>query len=380
MTCFFNQDYYQHLNIKNLLPMLCDSYIKPGSNIGIIGGGQLGKMISIAAAKLGYNIYLLTDNVDNPSVQVTNNVTILNNYHDTETLLKFASNIDVATLEFENIPSTIIDVLLKKIKVYPGKKALHIAQNRIREKQHIRSLDIKPVNFKIINSYDDLKQNILELGYPALLKTAELGYDGKGQYMIKQQNDLNALSTLNWNQTYILEEFIKIHKEISIIISKSSNGSIEFFPIAENHHSNGILIKSTVPAQINKEINIKAQQIAIKIAESLNLVGLLAIEFFITDTQELIVNEIAPRPHNSGHWSLNACNISQFEQLVRAICGLPLQPVKLLFPCTMHNILGEDIYKYYKHRVKINESVHIYGKKTASKNRKMGHINILELN
>ena len=360
--------------------MLYGSHINPGFTIGIIGGGQLGKMISIAAAKLGYKTHLLTDDCDSPSIQVTNNVTILNSYQDIELLLKFASSVDVATLEFENIPSTVIDVLSKKTKVYPGKKALYIAQNRIREKQHIRSLGIKTTNFKTINSYDSLEQNILELGYPALLKIAELGYDGKGQYMIKEQSDLKALSILNWDKTYILEKFVKINKEISIIISKSIDGSVEFFPIAENYHNNGILAKSSVPAQINKEINVQAQQIAIKIAESLNLVGLLAIEFFITDTQELIVNEIAPRPHNSGHWSLDACNISQFEQLVRAICGLPLQPVKLFFPCTMDNILGEDIYKYYQYGTKINESIHIYGKTQASKNRKMGHINTLELN
>ena len=356
------------------------SCIKPGSIIGIIGGGQLGKMISIAATKLGYRTHILTDNSYSPSIQVTNNVTILNSYQDTELLLKFASSVDVATLEFENIPSNVIDVISKKTKVYPGKEALYISQNRIREKQHIRSLNIQTTNFKIINSYDNLEQNILELGYPALLKSVELGYDGKGQYKIKEQSDLKALSTLNWNQTYILEEFVKIYKEISIIVSKSLDGSIVFFPIAENYHNNGILEKSLVPAQINKEINIQAQQIAIKIAKSLNLVGLLTVEFFITDTQELIVNEIAPRPHNSGHWSLDACNISQFEQLVRAICGLPLQPVKLFFPCTMGNILGEDIYKYYKYETKINESIHIYGKKQASKNRKMGHINTLEFN
>ncbi|MGN7618758.1 MAG: 5-(carboxyamino)imidazole ribonucleotide synthase [Ehrlichia sp.] len=360
--------------------MLHDSHINPGSTIGIIGGGQLGKMISIAAAKLGYKTHILTDNPDSPSVQVTNNVTVLNSYRDTEVLLKFASNIDVATLEFENIPSTVIDVLSKKTKVYPGKKALYIAQSRIREKQHIRNLGIRTTNFKIIERHNDLEQNILELGYPALLKITELGYDGKGQYTIKHENDLKALSILDWDQTYILEKYVKIHKEISVIISKSVDGSIEFFPIAENYYDNGVLSTSSVPAQISEEISAQAQQIAIKIVESLNLVGLLAIEYFITDTQELIVNEIAPRPHNSGHWSLDACNIDQFEQLVRAICGLPLQSVKLFFPCTMNNILGEDIYKYYKYEAKINESVYIYGKKKVSNKRKMGHINTLELN
>ncbi|AHC39541.1 5-(carboxyamino)imidazole ribonucleotide synthase [Ehrlichia muris] len=360
--------------------MLHNPYVSPGSTIGIIGGGQLGKMISIAAAELGYKTHLLTDNPDDPSVYTTKHVTILDNYHNTELLLKFAANVDIATLEFENIPSSTIDILSQKTTVHPGKEALYISQNRIREKQHIRNLGIKTTDFRIIDSYNSLVKNVLELGYPSILKTTELGYDGKGQYLIKQQDDLNNLLDLNWEQPYILEKFVKIHKEISIIISKSINGSIEFFPIAENYHTNGILATSSVPALIFQDINVQAQQIALQIAESINLVGLLTVEFFITNTQELIVNEIAPRPHNSGHWSLDACNISQFEQLIRAICGLPLKPVKLLFPCIMNNILGDNIYNYYKYETKANENIYIYGKTKASKNRKMGHINTLKLN
>ncbi|ABD44619.1 phosphoribosylaminoimidazole carboxylase, ATPase subunit [Ehrlichia chaffeensis str. Heartland] len=360
--------------------MLHDSYIGPGSTIGIIGGGQLGKMISIAAANLGYKTHLLTNNPDDPSVYITNSATISHNYQNTESLLEFASNVDIATLEFENIPTTTIDILSQKIKVYPGKEALYISQNRIREKQHIRNLGIKTSDFRVIDNYNSLVKNTIELGYPTLLKTTELGYDGKGQYIIKQQDDLSALSTLNWDQSYILEKFVKIYKEISVIITKSISGSIEFFPTAENCHTDGILTTSSVPALISQEINVQAQKIALQIAESINLVGLLAVEFFITDTQELIVNEIAPRPHNSGHWSLDACNISQFEQLIRAICGLPLKPVKLLFPCIMNNILGDNIHNYYKHETKVNENLYIYGKKKATKNRKMGHINTLKFN
>ncbi|QGR02862.1 5-(carboxyamino)imidazole ribonucleotide synthase [Ehrlichia ruminantium] len=355
-----------------------NSYIPPGSTIGILGGGQLGKMISAAATKLGYRTHLLTDNPDNPSAQVTNHITILDNHTNTAELLEFASSINVATLEFENISSSIINTLQQKTQVHPGIQALYISQNRIREKQHIKNLGITTTDFIVINSYDDLIHAILELGYPTLLKTAELGYDGKGQYLIKEQDDLNKLSNIDWEITYVLEKFLNIDKEISIIISKNIHGETEFFPIAENHHDNGILVRSSVPAQIDQGIRIKAQEFAKKIAESLNLVGILAVEFFITDTQELIVNEIAPRPHNSGHWSLDACNISQFEQLVRAICGLPLQPVRLLFPCTMHNILGEDVHKYYQHNTQVNESIYIYGKNKVSKNRKMGHINILQ--
>ncbi|GAT76655.1 phosphoribosylaminoimidazole carboxylase ATPase subunit [Ehrlichia ruminantium] len=358
--------------------MIHDLHVPPGSTIGILGGGQLGKMISVAATKLGYKTHLLTDNLNNPSVQVTNNVTILDSHTNTEQLLEFASSISVATLEFENIPSNIINILQQKTSIYPGIDALYISQNRIREKQHIRNLGIATTDFAIINNYEDLIYTASEFGYPTLLKTAELGYDGKGQYIIRQKEDLSKLSSLNWEITYVLEKFLTIDKEISIIISKNIHGITEFFPAAENYHNNGILVRSSVPAQINQEMHIKAQELTKKIAESFNLIGLLAVEFFITETQELIVNEIAPRPHNSGHWSLDACNVSQFEQLVRAICGLPLQPVKLLFPCTMYNILGEDIYKYYKHHTQINESVYIYGKNKASQNRKMGHINILQ--
>ncbi|QXK91653.1 5-(carboxyamino)imidazole ribonucleotide synthase [Neoehrlichia mikurensis] len=351
--------------------------ISPGSTIGIIGGGQLGKMMATAASQLGYKTHIFTNNINSPAAQVSNKVTVAN-YNNHEKLVSFASSVDVATIEFENIDSNIIDIILQKTQVYPNKKTLSIAQNRIKEKTHMQQLGIKVADFVTINNYENLIYHANILGYPLILKTATLGYDGKGQYFIKNQSNLKQLSSLNWNQEYILEKFINIYKEISSIIVTGVNNTSEFFPIAENYHINGILDKSIVPAKIHQDIYKQAQMITLKIAQSLNIIGILTVEFFITYQQKLLVNEIAPRPHNSGHWSLNACNISQFEQLINAICGLPLKPIKLLFPCTMQNILGQDIYNHNNYIKMPNYHLTIYGKEEAHDNRKMGHINIMD--
>ncbi|KJV69497.1 5-(carboxyamino)imidazole ribonucleotide synthase [Candidatus Neoehrlichia procyonis] len=351
--------------------------ILPGSIIGIIGGGQLGKMIAMSAAQLGYKTHIFTNNINGPAAQVSNKVTVAN-FNNYEKLTSFASSVDVATIEFENIDSNVIDIIQQKTQIYPSKKILSIAQNRIKEKMHMQQLGISTVDFAIVSDYKNLVHHANILGYPLVLKTATLGYDGKGQYVIKNQNDLKQLLHLDWSQEYILEKFIKIYKEISSIIVTEINNTSEFFPIAENYHINGILDKSIVPAKINQNIYKQAQMITLKIAQSLSLVGILTVEFFITHEYKLLVNEIAPRPHNSGHWSLDACNISQFEQLIYAICGLPLKPIKLLFPCIMQNILGKNIHNYNSHINKPNYRFTIYGKEEAHDNRKMGHINILE--
>ncbi|MCU7612627.1 5-(carboxyamino)imidazole ribonucleotide synthase [Anaplasma capra] len=341
-----------------------------------MGGGQLGRMTSLAASKMGYRTHIFAERHDDPAVFVTNSSTI-GSFYDHDKLSDFASAVDLSVIEFENIPTSAVDVVSAKIPVYPGKKALYIAQNRIREKQHIRNLGMQVADFAVANSYRELLHNIESIGYPCLLKTTEFGYDGRGQYVMKNSNDVTKAADLNWDQGHVLEKFVDIREEISVIVAMDANGSHELFPIARNYHVGGTLDESIVPAEVTHSISKKAAETAIAIATSLNIVGILAVEFFITTCGLLLVNEIAPRPHNSGHWSLDACNVSQFEQLIRAVCGLPLREVRLLAPCVMKNVFGDtsSVYQTYAHP---HNSISIYGKQEPRQHRKMGHVNVLK--
>ncbi|PLC08156.1 5-(carboxyamino)imidazole ribonucleotide synthase [Anaplasma marginale] len=352
------------------------SYVHTGTVIGIMGGGQLGKMTSLAASQMGYRTHVFAEHHGDPAVFVTNTSTIAS-FSDGSKLSDFASTINLAVIEFENIPASAVDTVAAKAPVYPGRAALHIAQNRIREKQHICNLGIPVADFAVVNSHAELLGSIDDIGYPCLLKTAELGYDGRGQYTLKSSSDIAGASSLDWSRSYILEKFVDIHEEISLIIAVAADGSHELFPIAQNYHVDGILDRSIVPAQVKRSVHEQAAEMAITIATSLGIVGILAVEFFITTDGSLLVNEIAPRPHNSGHWSMDACNVSQFEQLVRAACGLPLRKVQLLAPCVTKNVFGDTATVYQTHSHS-NSSVHIYGKLEPRQRRKMGHVNILD--
>ncbi|MDD9331494.1 MAG: 5-(carboxyamino)imidazole ribonucleotide synthase [Wolbachia sp.] len=343
--------------------------------IGIIGSGQLGKMTAIAGAKLGYTTHIFASAKDDPACCVADNLTVAD-LSDKSALESFARNVDLVTIESENIPCSAIEIISQYTRFYPGKNALYFSQNRLREKKFFRNLGIKTTHYKSIQNYDELIEGSKAFGYPARLKTTEMGYDGKGQYVINNDTEVKRLTSLNWNKQYILEASVDLLKEVSIVIARDKDGKMVFFPIAENCHINGILYTSTVPAEIDSELTQEAQQIAEKIACKLDLVGILAIEFFITKNSELLVNELAPRPHNSCHWSLDACNISQFEQLIRVIYGLPMQEVELHFPCMTKNIIGSDIYDYYKYLSDKKASLTIYGKKEVRDKRKMGHVNI----
>lgn len=340
--------------------------------IGIIGGGQLGKMIAIAATKLGQKTHVFTNNKDDPACTVADHLTVadFSNYYSLESFIK---NVDFVTAESENIPCSMINTVLEHKDFYPGKKALYISKNRLREKDFVRNLGIKTTNYASIKSYSDFLVNSKTFTYPMRLKTTEMGYDGKGQYIL---NKMEQFADLDWNTSYILEENIDLLKEVSIVIARNNDGKVVFFPIAENLHIDGILDTSEIPALLDYDLTKNVQQTAEKIAHALDLVGILAVEFFITKNNELLVNEIAPRPHNSCHWSLNACNVSQFEQLVRVICGFPMQEVILHFPCVTKNIIGRDIYDCYKHLSDKRASLTIYGKKEIKDKRKMGHVNI----
>ncbi len=345
-------------------------------HIGIMGGGQLGKMIASAVVKLGMKTHVFTNDVNSPASCVTGNLTVAD-FTDKDALAAFAKSVDLVTLEFENIPCSAIDILLQYTSVYPGRESLYIAQNRLREKNFMRKLKIPVPEYRSISNYNELQASINGLNFPVILKETEMGYDGKGQYIIRSDHDVtNLCNSLNWDKEYILEAFVDIQKEVSLIIARDKSKKISFFPMAENFHIDGILDQSIVPAEIDLTFIKQAQEIAEQIVSALDLIGILAIEFFITKNGNLFVNEIAPRPHNSGHWSLDACNVSQFEQLIRAICGLPLQEVKLRFPCMTKNILGTDIYNCIAYLSNPNASLTIYGKNQVREKRKMGHINI----
>jgi 5-(carboxyamino)imidazole ribonucleotide synthase len=302
-------------------------------------------------------------------------------YSDEHKLKQFAQAVDVITFEFENIPSSTINVLANITEVRPGFKALDIAQNRIKEKNFISSLGINTAKFKIIETKSDLKDFLAEYQKPLILKTATEGYDGKGQYHIENESDIEAitikLSHGFGKNNYIAEGFVDFCKEFSVIITRNENGELITFPLAENQHRSGILDLTRAPATINERLQGKATQIAITIAEQLNLIGLLTVEFFLTMDGEILVNEIAPRPHNSGHWTIDACVTSQFEQLIRAICGLPFGSVEALCAAEMKNLIGEEVKEWPKYIVTPNTKLHLYGKDIVKEGRKMGHVTTL---
>ncbi|QKX03101.1 5-(carboxyamino)imidazole ribonucleotide synthase [Wolbachia endosymbiont of Litomosoides sigmodontis] len=343
--------------------------------IGIVGSGQLGKMIAIAATKLGQKTYVFANARDDPACSVADDLTVAD-FSDKKAIESFAQSVDLVTIESENIPCEAIDIMSQYVDFYPGKKALYISQNRLREKDFIRNLGIRTTDYKSVQNHNELLEISRAFGYPTRLKTAEMGYDGKGQYIIWNDSQAKRSASFDWNAQYILEASVDLLKEVSIVIVRDKNSKVAFFPVAENYHVDGILDTSIVPAKVDSKLVREIQQTAEKIAGALDVVGILAIELFITKNSELLVNELAPRPHNSCHWSLDACNVSQFEQLVRVICELPIQEVVLRFPCMTKNIIGDDVYHTCRYLSNKKANLTIYGKKEARDRRKMGHVNV----
>ena len=338
------------------------------TSIGILGGGQLGKMIAIAAHELGFTPYVFSDNENSPATEVTKHYVIAD-YDDQSALLHFAESVDVITFEFENIPLKAIEILSKNSVIAPNVNTLKVAQNRVLEKNFLKENNIKITDFREIKN----KKDLLNVEFPIILKTAEQGYDGKGQILIKNYEEVDNLEKFF---PAVAESVVNFQKELSVIVARNKS-SIVNFPIAENIHKDGILITSKVPADVSEEISQKAIDIACNIAKQLDIIGLLAVEFFLTNNNELLVNEIAPRPHNSGHWSMDCCDISQFHILCLAITSHRLKTPNLLHKCTMHNILGADVKKWLHYIHERNHKVYIYGKKEITSKRKMGHINII---
>ena len=350
--------------------------IKPGSTIGIIGGGQLGRMTAVAAAELGYRVHVFTPEVDGPAEQVCHAATIAA-YDDQDAIEAFGRSVDVVTFEFENVPAETVRHLSDLAPVRPSWECLAICQDRIREKSFCNDLGIETAPWKNVASAEELTDAIQVIGAPAVLKTTRLGYDGKGQVRIMPEtNPSDAWAELGGGPA-ILEGFVDFRMEVSVITARRPNGAMASFDVVENRHKDGILDVTIAPADISPELAAKARAIGQKMAEAMDLVGLLAVELFVTKDDHLLVNEMAPRPHNSGHWSQDGCKTSQFEQFVRAVCDLPLGAPERHSDAVMLNLLGVDATLWETQLSNPENKLHLYGKAEPRAGRKMGHINRL---
>lgn len=354
--------------------------IKPGSTLGILGGGQLGRMIALAGRAMGYRFVTMDPTADAPCGQTADRQ-IVASYDDVEAAMQLASVSDVISYEFENVDAQVAEVLESRAYVPQGSRLLRITQNRIREKTAIREIGIPVAPFCVVNSLEDLQDAVRELGLPAVMKTATGGYDGKGQWVLRSEAELaEAYETLSKAGTeLIVEQFVPFQMELSVVAARNPAGELAVFPVSENIHQENILHLSIVPARISAEVAARAEEIARTIVEKLDVVGLIAVELFLTEDGQLYVNELAPRPHNSGHFTMDACVTSQFEQHVRAVCNLPLGSTELLSSVVMVNILGEHLQSVIDQIDKLPRTakLHLYGKAESKAKRKMGHINVL---
>ncbi|MEG1807166.1 MAG: 5-(carboxyamino)imidazole ribonucleotide synthase [Cetobacterium sp.] len=340
--------------------------------IGILGGGQLAKMLCDSAKKMGYTSVILDPSSD-ACGKFSSNLHLIKDYTDEKSLKEISEISGVVTYEFENVPIESIEIIEKIGGNIPqGKTPLYLSQHRIREKNAVRNLGVKTAKYKQVSNIEELKEALKEVGIPAILKTCSGGYDGKGQWKIKNESDLNNIKLES--REYILEEMVNFEKEVSCLVVRGINGEVVNFPIGENIHKNGILNLTIVPAQISKELEEKIIENSKKIIEKLGVVGPLGIEFFIAG-EEIYFNEMAPRPHNSAHYTMDACNYSQFDIHLMAILGEKIPRIKLLKNIVMLNILGEDKEKLEKIQKSKKGIVHIYGKNSWEIGRKMGHVN-----
>lgn len=346
--------------------------LPPGSVIGILGGGQLGRMLSLAASRLGFECHIFDPKWAGPASKVSRFETNAE-YEDSEAVLNFAKNCDVVTYEFENVPNLTAKVAGSAAALHPGARALDVAQDRLTEKNFIQNEAGVPVaRFQSVDSVHELRRAVKVLNLPAVLKTRRLGYDGKGQYIIKTEADIEAAWAAMNNAPAILEQFIPFKREVSVIAARSVTGETAAYPLIENVHKNHILHTSTCPTQNDDG---RAQGLAIQIMSRLGYVGVMATEFFELHDGSLIVNEIAPRVHNSGHWTQDAGCIDQFELHIRAITGWPLGNTQPQHQMQMTNLIGDDAHHWKALAAESDCFVHLYGKKDIKPGRKMGHVN-----
>ena len=354
--------------------------LPPGSTIGILGGGQLGRMLALAAARLGFKSHIFAPEADSPAFDVAADHTIAA-YDDQAALTAFAKSVSVATYEFENIPVATVEFLSPLIPVRPGAKALACAQDRINEKTLARELGAMTAEFASVDSYAELQTRLSQIPLPCILKTRRFGYDGKGQAKILKPDDAKAAWAAMRDQPSIVEGFVNFQLEVSVIAARGLDGGFRAFEVTENEHRHHILHRSVAPARIKPAAAADAVAIARRFAEQLDYVGVFAIEFFALDfagKEILYVNEMAPRVHNSGHWTMDGCETSQFEQHIRAVAGWPLGATKMKTPgAEMINLIGDDILAWKEIAAEPGAFLHHYGKKDARPGRKMGHVNRL---
>ncbi len=357
---------------------LAKQTIFPNATIGIIGGGQLGRYMAVSAKQMGYRAAVLDPVAQSPCGQVADKE-ITAAYSDLEAIRKLADISDVVTYEFENIDYDALNQLKEEAYLPQGSDLLLLTQNRETEKKGIVNAGCEVAPYRIIHDEKELEDAVDVLGLPAVLKTCRGGYDGKGQYVIKEKEQLQEAAALLTHGTCILESWVPFQMELSVIVTRSVHGEIAVFPVAENIHKHNILFQSIVPARVENRIQEKAKELATTLAEKLGLVGTLAVELFLTNDGKLLVNELAPRPHNSGHYTLDLCETSQFEQHVRAICGLPLGGTALLSEGMMVNLLGDEVDIPKEHPELLKEAkLYLYGKHEVKAGRKMGHMTFMK--
>jgi 5-(carboxyamino)imidazole ribonucleotide synthase len=354
--------------------------ILPGATLGILGGGQLGRMFTIAARTMGYKVMVLDPDPQSPAGQMAD-VHLQADYTDHGALKKMGEACAAVTTEFENVPAASLIELSRTCRVSPGADAVAIVQDRSREKTWLRENGFATAPFALVNSAADLEPAAKTTGFPAILKVSRFGYDGKGQYRVASMQELEAAFAELKGIACVLEGFVKLDCEVSVVLGRGDAGECRTWPVGENRHEHGILDVSIVPARVPGLLAQEASIMAMAVAARLEYVGVMAVEFFVSGG-ELLVNEIAPRPHNSGHYTLDACATDQFEQQVRVLAGLPLGDTRLLTPVVMVNILGDRWHDGGPHWNALlahpNIKLHLYGKESARPGRKMGHFNVLD--
>ena len=347
--------------------------LSPGATIGILGGGQLGRMLSVAASRLGFRTHVYEPAANPPAGHVADRVTTAA-YDDLTALRAFAESVDVVTYEFENIPTEALNALESLRPIRPNRRALAISQDRLLEKDFLTGLGLTCAPYAAVNSAADLEAAIARIGAPAILKTTRLGYDGKGQARIKSPEDAATALAAMAGAPAVLEGFINFSHEVSVIAARGLDGSVACYDPGENVHKDGILSTTTLPARLSPTQRTDAVLLAARILNALDYVGVMGVELFVTP-QGLIVNEIAPRVHNSGHWTQNGCAVDQFEQHIRAVAGLPLGDGGRHSDVVMENLIGDDIARIPALLKERDVAIHLYGKAEARPGRKMGHVN-----
>ncbi|SEW27802.1 5-(carboxyamino)imidazole ribonucleotide synthase [Aliiroseovarius sediminilitoris] len=344
-----------------------------GSTIGILGGGQLGRMLSVAASRLGFKTHIFEPGANPPAGQVADRLTTAE-YDDTAALEAFAASVDVITYEFENIPTTALDVLEQHRTIRPGRESLRISQDRLTEKDFLSGLGLRVAPYEKVETVNDLKKAIELVGTPSILKTRRFGYDGKGQSRIMSDDQADQAFSDIQGAPSVLEGFVEFSHEVSVIAARSADGKVACFDPGENVHKDGILATTTVPARLTSAQRTDAVLLAANILNALDYVGVMGVEIFVTH-QGLIVNEVAPRVHNSGHWTQQGCSVDQFEQHIRAVVGWPLGDGSRYADVVMENLIGDDMDRVPEIAGERNASLHLYGKAEAKPGRKMGHVN-----